>query len=174
MLRHAWRARRAACCALLLLAPLASAQNVTSDERALKVAFLYNFALYTEWPMPLPDGLNLCVLGHDDLGPVLDTLAGRQINGKSVILRRLDAGAGISGCHVIYIAAAGDAKSARIVRELRQKPILSVTDAAGADFSMISLSRQGMRLVFDIDNSSARAAGLVLSSKLLRLAHSVH
>ena len=168
----AWRARLLACCALLASAG-GSAQQATpgSDEKALKVAFLYNFALYTEWPMPLPDGVRLCVLGHDDLGPALDAVGSRQINGKPVTLQRLEAGASSAGCHVLYVA---DATSARVARELRQKPILSVTDAAGAQFAMVTLARDGNRLVFDIDNSSARAAGLTLSSKLLHLARSVH
>ena len=171
--RPAWCARLLACCALLLAAAAGSAQQATpvDNEKALKVAFLYNFALYTEWPMPLPDGIRLCVLGHDDLGPALDALGNRQINGKPVTLQRLEAGASGAGCHVIYVA---DVKSARVVREMRQKPILSVTDAAGAEFAMVTLARDGNRLVFDIDNSSARAAGLALSSKLLRLARSVH
>ena len=159
---------------MLLLASVAgSAQqaNPIEDEKALKAAFIYNFALYAEWPMPLPDGVRLCVLGHDDLGPALDAVGSRQINGKPVTLQRLDPGASSAGCHVLYVA---DAKSARIARELRQKPILSVTDVAGVEFAMITLARDGNRLVFDIDNSSARAAGLALSSKLLHLARSVH
>ena len=172
-LRLPWRVRLATCCVLLLASAAGCAQQASSidEEKALKVAFIYNFALYTEWPIPLPDGVRLCVLGHDDLGPALDAVGSRQINGKPVTLQRLEAGASGADCHVIYIA---DAKSARVARELRQKPILSVTDAAGVEFAMVTLARDKNRLVFDIDNSSARAAGLALSSKLLHLARSVH
>ena len=51
--------------AILLLMPLpAAAQDVT--EPALKAAFIYNFAKFTEWPadvMTTAEPLSLCVLG---------------------------------------------------------------------------------------------------------------
>lgn len=146
----------------------------TPLEKELKVAFLYNFALYTQWPMPLSDGLTFCVLGRDDLGATLDALTGRQINKKPVILRRLDARADLTGCHMVYITAASDTKSSSVSNDLRQKPILSIKDAASDDDATISLDRDGNRLVFDINNTNAHNVGLTLSSKLLRLARSVH
>lgn len=165
--------RRALFALLCTLPPLmqscvADEVVLSSSEKELKVAFLYNFALYTEWPTPLADGITLCVFGRDNLGSALDALAGRQINGKPMAVRRLDGRADISGCHMIYIAAT-DAK----LPSLRQKAVLSVKEAGNPDFAIISLGREGNRLVFDVDNTNARAAGLALSSKLLRLARSV-
>ena len=147
-----------------------------ANENDLKVAFLYNFALYTEWPMPLVDGLTICVLGRDDLGPALNALANRQIGGKPIIVRRLLAGefyANTGACHMTYGVTAREEESGKASLDLRQKPVLRVADAASAEWAMISLARDGNRLVFDIDNTHVRASGLVLSSKLLRLARSV-
>lgn len=138
------------------------------------MAFLYNFALYTQWPSALANGLVLCVLGHDGLGTALDAIASRQINGKPVFVRHLESPTDITECHMAYLPGVPDAMSANIIRDLREKPILSVTDAANDGLAMIRLTRNGNQLVFDINNTSARAAGLVLSSKLLRLARSVH
>ena len=178
-LQRIWRARPMApvCLALLFLAPPSSAvETMTANEKDLKVAFLYNFALYTEWPLPLGDGLTFCVLGRDEMGAALDVLTTRQIGGKPVIVRHLnspDALADIGGCHMIYAVATSDAKLGKFAGELRQKPVLRVADTVNTDFAMIALARDGNRLVFDIDNTSVRAAGLILSSKLLRLARSV-
>ena len=161
--------------ALLVLSPLCHAQEtaLTNTEKELKVAFLYNFALYAEWPMPLAEGLNLCILGRDELGGALDALSARQISGKPLVLRHLDARADITGCHMVYIAGTSDAKSVKTLSDLRQKPVLSVKDAASAEFAHVSLGRDGNRFVFDVDNTAARAVGVVLSSKLLRLARQV-
>ena len=169
------RARVAALCALLWLAVAGMAEEATftNDERILKVAFLYNFSLYSEWPAPPVAGLVLCVLGRDQLGPALDALASRQVNGKPLLLRRIDVRADVTACHMLYIAAAADIQTATIALDLQRKPILSVSDDANAEVAMIHLGREGNRLVFDVDNTRARAAGLVLSSKLLRLARSV-
>jgi len=59
--------------AALLRAP-ASAQDVT--EAALKAAFIYNFAQFTEWPVDaLPAARErpfvLCVVGDDAVGDAL-------------------------------------------------------------------------------------------------------
>ena len=147
-----------------------------TSEKELKVAFLYNFALYTEWPLPLADSLTFCLVGYNDLGSALDALSSRQIGGKPIVLRHLeiqDSHADTGACHVMYSATLSEAKLAKVANDLRQKPILSIAEGAGAEYSMIGLARDGNRLVFDINNSRARAAGLTFSSKLLRLARSV-
>ena len=60
--------------ALLLLMPIPSAaQDVT--EPALKAAFIYNFAKFTEWPadvMTTAEPLLLCVLGDAAIGDALE------------------------------------------------------------------------------------------------------
>jgi len=156
--------------------PGPAGEVVMTSEKELKVAFLYNFALYTEWPMPLADGLTFCLVGYNDLGSALDALSSRQIGGKPIVLRHLEAQdlhADTGACHVMYSAALSEVKLAKVANDLRQKPILSIAEGAGAEYSMIGLARDGNRLVFDINNSRARAAGLTFSSKLLRLARSV-
>src|SRR5215470_16225345 len=40
-----------------------------SREYLLKTAFVFNFARYTTWPPPSPDGpFYFCILGEDDFG----------------------------------------------------------------------------------------------------------
>lgn len=173
-----WRARRGWFALLQMLLGLAvhchaAEPLLSSTEKELKVAFLYNFALYTEWPVPLGEGLHLCVLGRDELGAALEALNTRAIHGKPLVLRRLDARADVAGCHMVYIAGASEAKSVKTMADLRQKPILSIKDAASAEFALISLGRDGNRLVFDVNNTAAHALGVTLSSKLLRLARQV-
>ncbi len=174
--RQTWRASATALALLLQLSPALAAQDamLPGNEKELKVAFLYNFALYTEWPSLPAQGLVLCVLGRDELGTALDAFASRQVNGKPVLVRHLESATDITDCHMVYLPEVPDAKSSNVARDLREKPILSVTDTASDGLATISLERSGNRLVFDINNTSARAAGLVLSSKLLRLARSVH
>ena len=71
-IRHRRLARigRAAIAGLLLIRSPVSAQDVT--EPALKAAFIYNFAKFTEWPAaPAQEPFVLCVLGDAAVGDAL-------------------------------------------------------------------------------------------------------
>jgi hypothetical protein len=60
-----------------------------------------------------------------------------------------------------------------IVKSLKGKPILTVTDTPGPVFAgvMIRFTLERRRLHFHINHQAAKAAGLTLSSRLLRLAN---
>ena len=62
----------------LLLLPVApAAWSDGLPEYRLKAAFLYNFAVFTEWPSDVGKTLNLCVFGDDPFGPEIDGLEGK-------------------------------------------------------------------------------------------------
>lgn len=156
--------------------PLASAQESAgvspTSEYALKAAFLYNFALFTEWPKLPGEAFDFCILGPDPFGPALDALARKSLHGRSIRPRRLPDGNDAYSCHLLFIASSAQANWTRLAADLRQQPILTVAEASDGDGSsaMIRIVPDGNRLAFEINQSAAKTAGLVLSSKLLRLA----
>lgn len=167
---------------LAALPPGARAQGVApagappaAAEAVLRAAFLYNFALYTEWPAPAPESVTLCVLGQDSLGPALDALAGKQIAGKPVLVRRLSAVAQARGCQLLFIAASEHEAMAAIARALQPLPVLTVAEAGNypAGLPMIVLTPEDKHLAFEVNLTKAKAASLQLSFKLLRLARAV-
>lgn len=169
---------------LLLLLPLspawaqqpttAGANGVlTAEEAPLKAAFLYNFVLYASWPSMPAEGLTMCVLGQDDMGPAFDALAGKLIHGKSVKLRRLaQRPSRADECQLLFVAASQHAAMPAVSQALQGLPVLIVADAGAyaPELPMIMLEREGSRLVFQVNLGLARAAGLRLDPKLLRLA----
>ena len=72
--------RAVACAALLCLAVPALTQPT---DTSVKAAFLPRFARYVTWPpaaMPRgADPFQLCVIGSDPFGPMLDDAAGSQL-----------------------------------------------------------------------------------------------
>lgn len=177
-IRHA--AARFAAIVLLAVAALpamaeeARRAPVASDPAALKAAFLYNFALYTTWPIGQTESFVLCSYGRDDLGSALDALAAKQLDGKPVQVRRVDGVAEAKSCQLLYVSGAAGASLGSIVRALQAQPVLVVSDAAGAaEHAMIHIEPDGNRLAFGVNLPRVRAAGLDLSAKLLRLARSV-
>lgn len=177
-------ARRAALCSVLfgLLSgfalPLAADDGrrppAVSDPATLKAAFLYNFALYTTWPSAAATGFALCAFGRDELGPALDALAGKVVDGKPVQVRRVDSLVEARSCQLLYVSEATGASLPSVARGLQAAPVLIVSDAAGAaEQAMIQIEPDGSRLAFSVNLGRVRAAGLDVSARLLRLARSV-
>ncbi len=75
------------------------------------------------------------------------------------------------GCQILYIAASPAA--AQTLDTVRNKPVLTITDAAATNHGIIGFTVIQHHVRFDIDNSLAQTAGLSISSKLLNLANAV-
>lgn len=162
---------------LVMVAWLVPAVAVHADaaEAALKVAFLYNFTLYTEWPEPTPV-FELCVAGKDDLGETLDALSRKEVAGRPIQIRRIPASTDVpASCQLLFVAAAESARLSRLLAPLANRAVLTVAeiDSSHPARPMLRLSIQDARLGFDANQTAARTAGLRLSSKMLRLARSV-
>ena len=173
-LRRAWLA--IAALAAILPASMAHAQ---ATEEAVKAVFLPRFARYVVWPAArvpaAPEPLQLCVIGHDPFGPMLDRAAATEtIDGRGISVRRLASAAGAAGCHLAFVQGAAPGETGRLLRALRDQAVLTVTDArAGPQRGMIHFTMVSGRVRFFIDEASAAARGLSISSRLLDLAVSV-
>jgi len=82
--------------ALLIGAAHARAQV---DEATLKAAFVYNFALYTSWPVSPgePHELTLCIAKTSSLAPALRALEGKPVQSRELVLRELETGSASKG-----------------------------------------------------------------------------
>lgn len=160
-----------------LLLPLQlSAQPV--PEYDLKAAFVYNFALFTEWPSDTAyEGgtLNICVNPGSVLRQTLAGLGNKAVKGRRVSVRNLAALDSLRACHVLFIDSSDRERWVQIKKELGGASVLTISDddEIGRDGSMIALAMDNNRIVFDIDTRAAKQARLVLSSRLLRLARTV-
>jgi hypothetical protein len=159
---------------LLLLVITASAHAVESvPEYELKAAFLYNFALFTEWPGKPEGVLTMCLYGKDHFGAAVDSIEGKQVKNASIRIRRPDSLSQLRGCHMLFIADSELHQLQEILDAVRDAPVLTVTDSKGAGRAgvMINLMLVEQRVTFEINTAAVQAAGLGISSKLLRLAH---
>jgi hypothetical protein len=171
------RARRAAraLCVLLLLACAKPAYPQPLTEYRLKAAFLYNFALFTDWPADTGSSLNLCVYGADPFGREIDALQDKPVGERVLAVRRTPAGGPLAGCQIVFIAPSAIAGLPRVLGELRGRVALTVADSPGAARQgvAINMSVAQNKVSFEANLSAARGAGLNLSSKLLHLATQV-
>ncbi len=154
-------------CSLALVAGGALAQPV--PEHDLKAAFVFNFAVFTEWPPEaLANGapITLCAGAGNPLFAALSQLNDKVVNGHRIAVR---SAATVRSCHMLVLERS-DRK-----RDLAGAHVLTVSDDPGIseDGAVIALSIEDKRIGFDVSLAAARAARLNLSSKLLRLARTV-
>jgi hypothetical protein len=159
---------------LCAVAPAARAADDLPEYR-LKTAFLYNFALFTEWPAEVGKTLHLCVFGSDPFGAELDGLHGKAVGERSVMVQRKTGLDGLKSCQIVFIAPAAAGQLPRVLEALEGLTVLTVADSAGAARQGVALNMavSQNKVSFEANLKAARAARLNLSSKLLRLATEV-
>jgi hypothetical protein len=164
----------AAIAGLVLIASSVAAQSVT--EPALKAAFIYNFARFTDWPADPASGREpflLCVVGDAAVGAALvRAVHDRTLGGHVLSVAITTAGEPPPTCRLLYISGVPAARAAQMLAGLRDVPVLTIGDLE----EFIELGGVAKfffeygQLRFSVDRASATRAQLRISSKLLALA----
>jgi len=175
--RRRWIDRLAALSAGTLAAfmPVLSAgADEAPLEYAVKATYLYKFAPFVTWPPSIAQKatFDLCLSGSDDVTKLAPEAAeGQAVNGKPLTIRRLAAGESADTCQILYVAPSPTA--GLLLDTVRNKPVLTITEAAATNHGIIGFTVIQHHVRFDIDNALAKNAGLSISSKLLSLANAV-
>jgi len=158
---------------IVLLGRAVVAQDVT--EPALKAAFIYNFARFTTWPADAPpgDSFVICVLNDTAVAEALQhAVAGRSLTERPVSVTSVTPSAPKKACRVLYLAGLPVARAAEVVAELRESPVLTISNIDGfaSAGGMTQFFFEHGQLRFRIHLESAKRAGLQISSRLLIMA----
>jgi hypothetical protein len=166
---------RAWCLGLALIAFAPAALSDDLPEYRLKAAFLYNFALFTEWPADMGSTLNLCVYGRDPFGGEIDALQGKPVGDRRIVVRRVTGLEALTACQIVFIADRSAGAISRVLSTLRGATVLTIADAPGAARQGVALNMSVVKnkITFEANLTAARAANIKLSSKLLSLATEV-
>jgi hypothetical protein len=175
--RREWRCRVIPALAATLLACMPAFSGMAGQpatEYRIKAAFLYNFTSFVSWPEDRAGtpGFILCVLGDDPFGNLLDKLAGKPVNGKQLVVRRLGSLALLDQCQLVFVSEASTDQIGDALALLRELPVLTVSDIRGFTElgGIIEFRIIANKVRFDINLNAAESAGLSVSSKLLSLA----
>jgi hypothetical protein len=155
------------------------AESRDSEEYKVKAAFIYNFTNYIEWPTKALPGnstsLTIGVLGRNPFGDSINLLAGRTAAGRKIVIRHIYRVEEALECHILFISDSEQKDAARILRFLRGRPVLTISDQkgfcqAGGIINLITIKK---RVRFDINTLAAKRAGIQIGSQLLNLANDV-
>jgi hypothetical protein len=160
-------------------APPAAAQAARPQEYEVMAAHLYSFGKFVAWPASSEAAGSpflVCVLGHDPFGPALDaTMASAVVWEKPVAVRRVAKAEDARGCQIIFVSVSEEAILDDTLEALGREPVLTVGESPrfAERGGMIEFVVQASRVRFAVNVSAAEAAGLALSSELLRVATTV-
>jgi hypothetical protein len=162
--------------AAILLAPPAAAQRSDSSEAPVKAAFLYNFTKFVEWPdaaFAQPSApFVVCVFADAAFRRELEAiLQNEQVRGRQIAIAP-EPLEDPRGCHLAYFAQGEAGGQGRMLDAVKRLPVLTVGE--GRRFleqgGQIAFLVENDRVRFAISRRAAEAAGLTISSKLLRVA----
>jgi hypothetical protein len=147
-------------------------------EYDVKAAYLLNFGKFIRVPANAParEHFDICVIGTDPMGRVLDSLAaGEQVEGRPVRIRRVTNAADAATCDIAYLSASDSARIYSELAALRSSDVLTVSDAPNflEHGGMIQFVLVARRVRFSVNLNAVHRTHLVLSSELLRVALSV-
>jgi hypothetical protein len=162
---------------LTLVLPGLAGRGATLDAAALsdtqvKAAFLFNFTLFVHWPDSRDGPLVIGIAGDDALAEtVARTVHGRMANARALQTRRISIGDDPTGCAMVFIGAMRPHDAAELIQRVRG-PVLTVGETGQflRDGGMVRFFVENDKLRFQINQKSAEAAGLKLSSHILTLA----
>lgn len=153
------------------------AQAEIPKEYQVKAVFLFNFTQFVEWPTnTFPEAqapLTIGVLGDDPFGNFLEEIVrGESAGGHQIIVKRFQRAADVDRCQILFISASEAKRVKTILAALKNRKILTVSDIEGFAKSggIVRFVTEQNRIHVRINLEAAKDAGLVVSSKLLRLA----
>jgi hypothetical protein len=154
----------------------------------VRAAFLLNFVRYTEWPASSFESEDspyfVVVVDDDGVATALRELAERagKTDGRALRVLSLrtperaeERTALVELARRSHVAYLGEKPDHELLAALSPATVLTVAadDAFVRTGGMIALVVDGGRVTFDVDPEAIRARGLMLSSRVLRLARNV-
>lgn len=152
-------------------------QTSFASEYQVKAVFLFNFSHFITWPNNAFENqystFTIGIIGDDPFGPYIEAaVEGERIGTHVIRVERYASVSEIKNCHILYIATKDPEEIKNILNSVSGRNILTVGDTP--NFArwggMIRFYTEQNKIRLQINNTIARAEGLKISSKLLRVA----
>jgi len=164
----------------VLLAFLRCQGQDRSREYQVKAIFLYNFTQFVEWPPSAFKEKNspliIGIAGKDPFGSYLDeAVKNEKIGEHPLVVHRFETMEDVTGCHILFVNIPDKNVLREHLHKLAERSVLTVgdTDHFIRDGGMVRFVPDNNKIRMQINVTAARDAGLIISSKLLRLAEIV-
>jgi hypothetical protein len=164
-------------CCVFLSPPSALSLEQQTLEYPVKLAFLYNFTKFIEWPADAYNDpaapLTICIVGSDPFSPDLeDQLRTRAVESHPIAVRTVRPDDTLNQCHIVFVPVTERGQVPRIVSGLKGSSALTVGESQGFDQmgGIINFTVRENKFHFEVNPLAAERARLTISSKLLAIA----
>ena len=179
---HSWLGALVLAVVAFGAAPAVRAQQPSvATEYEVKAAYVFNFANFVTWPASAfaspTSPVVIGVAGDSPLEePLVRAIQGETINGRPLVVRRVAHADDMKACHVLVSGANESKQMARSLAELRNSPVLTISDAedflnSGGMVRLVVTSNN--KVGFDVNVDTMSRAGLKPNARLLKVARRV-
>ncbi|MDD5460275.1 MAG: YfiR family protein [Methylococcales bacterium] len=153
-----------------------------SVEYKIKAGYLYNFTKFVTWPEINSETFNLCILGEDPFGELIDPIEKRTAFGRSIKLLRFDSLDALKRtnnkphCHIIFLSASMGSvtkeitgKNTLIIRDIDKTLTVGEGDNFAMQGGMIGFINKEGKIKLQINLKKIKQSELKVSAKLLEV-----
>lgn len=154
----------------------ALAQADDTLQAKVKVAYVFNFIKFVEWPSlettDPGEPIRVGIIGKDTTAVLLEELAGHHVKGRPLVVEHYaDAGKPID-CHLLFISQAEQRRLPQILKQVAPTGVLTVSDIArfSSRGGVVGFVTEDGRVKIEVNLRAARQSSLNISAKLLEVA----
>ncbi|DAB37748.1 MAG: hypothetical protein A2552_11185 [Sulfuricurvum sp. RIFOXYD2_FULL_44_160] len=142
-------------------------------EYTIKAAYLYNFALLTDWHDGKMSGdFNICFY-KEDFGSASNALNNKVLHNQNVKISTVTTAEETKECQIVFIREGEEQRGEKLIQKLAGTSVLIVSESPKISDAHITMLRDNRKIAFDINLKPIKAADLSVSSRLLKLARRV-
>lgn len=179
-------------CVLFLFGSAAHIFAADNPQREqIEAGLIYKFISFIEWPEKVSgenkesvsrvdlegdQPLVIGVLGNDRLIKAFTPVIGRLVKkGRKLVVEKISPDAQLpvlERCQILYLAATSKTEMLALLAQVKKIQVVTVSDMENfVDLGgVIGFSEQQGRMKFSINNRVARASGIYINAKLMRVA----
>lgn len=161
-------------CITLLFSQRAIADDV---EYKVKAGYLYNFTKFITWPEDNSETFNLCIVGEDPFGDLINPIEQRSAFGRPIKLFRFSSFNSEQRCHILFVSASIkdnlSLKGMLVIRDVDKTLTVSESKDFAAQGGMIGFINRDGNIKLQINLKVLQQSDLKISAKLLEVAELV-
>lgn len=144
------------------------------SQQDVESVYLFDFGKFVRWPLGQGQGpMRICIDAAPSFASSMErTVAGEQIDGRAVEVRRVARPGELDSCTILFMDATQRAHEQEMLSALDGKPTLTVSDAPGflEHGGMIQFQLVQSRVRFAVNLGAVNHGNLSMSSELLKVA----
>jgi hypothetical protein len=157
--------------------PAADGQLPAEIEYQIKASFVYTVAKFVDWPQgsfPSAEApLTLGVLAESEAisEAIAAALKGKRVHDRPLVVRHVPDPRRARDCQILYVGGGSPQTHPALLGQVARSGVLTVGEGQtfARDGGILGLTLQESMVQFEVNIEAAQKAGLVISSKILRL-----